>query len=263
MLHAFDAGTGAEKWAYVPNFLYANGQLDQLTNPANGLVNTVDDTPIMQDVFVGGAWKTMLVGSMRLGGRGIYALDVTDSSAPVSETAAAGKFMWEFTSQQDSDLGYTYGSANIARLRCNVAPCTGTGSPGGTWVVLVAGGYSPKTIPGQTNGNSAINAAPGVTKTTSYLWVLNAADGSVIAKIPTKTGVISYGMSTPDVVDFGLDQLDDVVVAGDLAGNLWRFDLVGSEPDQLGGRQYVPYATPVRRRAARPTATVSAANRSA
>ncbi len=232
MLHAFDAGTGAEKWAYVPNFLYANGQLDQLTNPANGLVTTVDDTPITQDVFVSGAWKTMLVGSLRLGGRGVYALDVTDSAAPPNETTASGKFMWEFTSQQDADLGYTYGSANIARLRCNVSPCKGTGSPGGTWVVLVAGGYTPRTIPGQTNGNSAINAAPGVTKTNSYLWVLNAADGSVIKKISTTTGtgIISYGMSTPDVVDFGLDQLDDIAVAGDLAGNLWRFDLSDPNP---------------------------------
>ena len=230
MLHAFDAGTGAEKWAYVPHTLFGNGQLDQLTNPANGLVSTVDDTPIIQDVFVANQWKTMLVGSLRLGGRGIYALDITDASTPVSESVAAGKFMWEFTSEQDPDLDYTYASANIARLRCNVAPCRGTGSPGGTWVVIVSSGYAPRTLPGQVNGNSAINAAPGVSRTQSYLWVLNAVDGSVIAKLATKTGVTSYGLSTPDVVDFGLDQIDDIAVAGDLAGNLWRFDLSDADP---------------------------------
>jgi type IV pilus assembly protein PilY1 len=232
MVHAFNADSGKEEWAYVPHVLYGNGQLDQLTNPANAFVPTVDSTPTTQDVFTKGAWRTMLVGSLRLGGRGIYALDVTDSD-PVTEVQAKGKFMWEFSSEQDSDLGYTYGSPNIARLACNVSPCSGvptvTGEAGGTWVVLVAGGYFPKYLPSQANGSSTTDTATGVTKTITYLWVLNASDGTVIKKIPTSSGAISYGMSTPHVVDFGLDGVDDVAVAGDLAGNLWRFDL--SDPD--------------------------------
>ncbi|MEO7103480.1 MAG: PilC/PilY family type IV pilus protein [Gemmatimonadaceae bacterium] len=235
MMHAFSADTGEEMWAYVPHSLYANGQLDQLTNPNNSLTVTIDDTPIIQDVFTSTptdstkAWRSMLVGSLRLGGRGVYALDVTKSD-PVDEGQAKTKFLWEFSSEQDPDLGYTYGSANIARISCNVSPCSGTGTPGGTWVVLVSGGYFPKTLPGQANGNSAINTAAGVTGTTTYLWVLNASDGSVIKKIPTPNGITSYGLSTPDVVDFGLDQVDDLAVAGDLAGNLWRYDLSAPDP---------------------------------
>ncbi|MDR3388342.1 MAG: PilC/PilY family type IV pilus protein [Rudaea sp.] len=252
MLHAFDAVAGTESWAYVPNLLYGNGQLDQVTNANNGVVPTVDDSPIIQDVFINGHWRTILIGSLRLGGRGIYALDVTCTSpgsatscTPSSETTAASQFLWEFSSQQDADLGYTYASTNIARIRCNVSPCKGTGTPGGTWVVLVTSGYSPVCLPAAqgsstcaANGQSVSNTAPGATTKASgptYLWVLNASDGSLIAKIPTTSGVTSYGLSTPSVVDFGLDQIDDVAVAGDLTGNVWRFDLTDPNPSNWAG----------------------------
>lgn len=244
MLHAFDAGTGIERWAYVPNLLYNNGQLVQLTNPASTLVNTVDDTPLIQDVFftTDNRWHTILIGSLRLGGRGIFALDITNGDTISSETAG-NPFLWEFTSQQDPDLGYTYATTNIARLRCNRSPCLGTSGTGGTWVVLVTSGYFPQCLPAAqgsptctANGHNMTDTAAGATSPKNagptYLWVLNAANGTVIAKIPTTSGVISYGLSTPSVVDFGLDQIDDVVVAGDLAGNLWRFDLTNPDPTQ-------------------------------
>jgi type IV pilus assembly protein PilY1 len=275
MLHAFTAGTtvgtagstiasdgGKEAWAYVPHALYANGGLSQITNPANnGLVSTVDDSPFTQDVFIkrpasasAAQWRTMLVGSLRLGGRGIFALDVSctpqtsptpPSCMPASDTAAASQFMWEFTSEQDSDLGYAYATANIARIRCNVAPCHGAATAaaptGGTWVVLVTSGDFPICLPAANgsptcvaNAHAATDAAAGATtKATgpTYLWVLNADDGSLIKKIPvSKAGSTTYGLSTPGVVDFGLDQIDDVVVAGDLAGNVWRFDVSDADP---------------------------------
>lgn len=222
MLHAFDASTGEEQWAYVPNMLYGNGQLDQLTNPKSGLVTTVDDTPIISDMFLSDKkWHTILIGSMRLGGRGIYALDITDQSKPGSDAAAAAKFKWEFTSANDADLGYTYASANTARLS------------NGKWVVLLASGYYPQKLQvnSATNGlNGTVDKAPGASANITHLWVLDANDGSVIKKFDTPIGTTSYGMSTPGVIDYGLDQIDDVAVAGDLAGNLWRFDLTDSDP---------------------------------
>jgi len=258
MLHAFDAASGSEVWGYVPNTLYANGQLVQMTNPANGgLVVSVDDSPTTQDVFIGGAWKTVLVGGLRLGGRGVYMLDVTDTSAPASESAAASKFKWEFTSTQDPDLGYSYATANIARLHCNRAPCHGLATAsapvGGTWVVLVTSGNFPVCLPAGNgsatcvaNSHSATDTANGATAAANaktYLWVLNADDGSLIAKIPTKTGYTSYGLSTPSVVDFGSDQVDDVAVAGDLAGNLWRFDLSDPDPTKWAAKTDLMFQT--------------------
>jgi type IV pilus assembly protein PilY1 len=270
MLHAFTAGNptvvtdgGKEAWAYVPHALYANGALDQVGNPSNnGLVATVDDSPIVQDVFIkrplsasAPQWRTMLIGSMRLGGRGIFALDVTctpqtaptqPSCTPATDTIAKDQFMWEFTSEDDPDLGYGYATANIARIRCNTGRCHGPISlpdisVGGTWVVLVTSGDFPICLPAANgsptcvgNNHSATDNAAGATTKASgptYLWVLNADDGSQIAKIPVnKSGITTYGLSTPAVVDFGLDQIDDVVVAGDLAGNVWRFDLTDPNP---------------------------------
>ncbi|HMM56791.1 MAG TPA: PilC/PilY family type IV pilus protein [Rudaea sp.] len=223
MMHAFDALTGDEVWAYVPNMLYGNGQLAQTTNPSNTLIASVDDTPVIRDVFLSTdkKWHTILLGSMRLGGRGIYALDISDQSNPADETAAAGKFMWEFTNLNDADLGYTYSSANVARLH------------NGKWVVLVASGYFPQKlqVASSTYGkNSTPDTAPASTSGITHLWILDAADGSVISKIDTPSSISSYGLSTPVLTDFGLDQIDDVAVAGDLAGNLWRFDLTNTDP---------------------------------
>jgi type IV pilus assembly protein PilY1 len=157
---------------------------------------------------------------MRLGGRGIYALDITDQSTPASETAAAGKFLWEFTSANDSDLGYTYASTNIARLH------------NGRWVVLLTSGYFPQKLQVQsaTYGNNATpDTAAAASSGVTHMWVLDAQTGAKIAKIDTPSTITSYGLSTPTVVDFGLDQIGDVSVAGDLAGNLWRFDLSNSD----------------------------------
>jgi type IV pilus assembly protein PilY1 len=230
MLHAFDADTGSEVWAYVPNMLYGNGQLDQTTNPSGTLTTTVDDTPIISDVFFptdsgdatkGGVWHTILVGGMRLGGRGIYALDITDQSTPSNESDAAGKFLWEFSSANDSDLGYTYASTNIARLH------------NGRWVVLLTSGYFPQQLQVQSatyGANLTPDTATASKAGVTHMWVLDAQTGAVIRKLDTPSTVTSYSLSTPNVVDFGLDQIGDVSIAGDLAGNLWRFDLSNSDP---------------------------------
>jgi type IV pilus assembly protein PilY1 len=227
MLHAFDAVNGKEVWAYVPNMLYGNGQLSQTTNPANSLVPSVDDTPVTSDVFFGGKWHTILVGSMRLGGRGIYALDITDQSDPGSESAAAGKFMWEFTNLDDEDLGYTYASTNVARLA------------NGKWAVLLTSGYFPDClqVPTATHGvpsslNCLSDEATAAKADVTHMWVLDAETGAVIRKIDTPSSVTSYGLSTPNVEAGSGSNVAAVSLAGDLAGNLWRFDLSNKDPAQ-------------------------------
>lgn len=242
MLHAFDADTGAESWAYVPNLLIHNGRLAKSTIRESGLTPGVDSRPREADVFVDGSWRTILLGSMRLGGRGIYVLDVTEP-AMESETSAAGSggvVMWEFTSgdtaSTDSDgpcvagsrscasLGYTYDSANVARLHYQ-----------NKWVAVVSSGYFP------SNADAA--AAPGdrleaAAKRTSLL-VIDLESGTLIREIPTSdapqdrpSGFKTFGLSTPMVYDLASDEVDDLVYAGDLAGNLWRFDLSSENIDE-------------------------------
>ena len=101
MLHAFDAATGAESWAYVPGLVFPG--LSELASPNYQHRFYVDGTPTVGDVDFNNAggstgtpdWHTILVGGLRQGGKGYYALDVTSPDA-ADETTAAGKVLWEF-----------------------------------------------------------------------------------------------------------------------------------------------------------------------
>lgn len=215
MLHAFSATDGAERWAYVPNILFSNYGLSKVTNVSAGLVTTVDDQPLVYDAFINGSWKTVLVGTMRLGGRGVYALDITRPDG-VSEQSSS-TVLWEYsnTSAGGGNLGYTYGSQNIARLK------------NGKWVVLVSSGYFPK--------DALDPASQSLSAARTSLLVLDLATGALIREIPTSSApqfgtTTTFGLSTPAVYDLGSDQIDDLAVAGDLAGNLWRFDLSDPAP---------------------------------
>ena len=216
MIHALDVSSptngGPERWAFIPDAVYRNlWFLSKKDKPA--YFPTVDSTPISRDVFFNGPWHTLLVGGLRLGGRGIYALDVTNPVA--SSGADAGKkVLWEFNSSASNgaNLGYTFGQPNIGRLS------------NGRWVVLVPAGYFPydSTYPG--------NNAAAASNTYSSLFVLDAETGAVLAeyKTPTLVGstkIESWGLASPVMGDYNNDQIDDVAFAGDLAGNLWRFDL--------------------------------------
>jgi type IV pilus assembly protein PilY1 len=125
MMHAFDAGsgfsgtlgTGEERWAYVPREVAPS--LSALTNPNFEYTPFVDTTPVVRDVFIGDRWRTLLVGGLRRGGQGIYALDIT--SPNVTEADAADVVLWEFSDDHPTEasaaqLGYTFGRPNISRL---------------------------------------------------------------------------------------------------------------------------------------------------
>jgi type IV pilus assembly protein PilY1 len=238
------ANEGQEAWAFVPRAVYAN--LGNLTNKSNfQFLPTVDATPVSRDVFFSSDknWHTILAGGVGLGGRGVYGLDITDPSA-FSES----KVLWEFDADmtpdstctavqgnvvdttigcRGTDLGFTVAQPNVGRLS------------NGHWVVLVPNGYFPDCgtpdFPTATNAScSAIaDQAPKDSAGNPYsaLFVLDAQTGKVIAelKTPSITGVTSFGLSKPVMGDYNSDQVDDVAFAGDVQGNLWRFDM--SDPD--------------------------------
>jgi type IV pilus assembly protein PilY1 len=247
MLHAFDASlactatdssgkcltygpaqsatAGLEMWAYVPRAVYGN--LGTLTSKsAFSFVQTVNGSPITRDVFFAkdNKWHTILVGGLRLGGRGVYALDITDPTN-VSEATAASSVLWEFDSDSTQvaagagDLGFTYGQPNIGRLA------------NGQWVVLIPSGYLPdctKDHAPTCPTSVSVNKYASGTKFSS-LFVLNAETGAFIAELKTPDGTDSFGLTSPVLGDYQSDQIDDVAYAGDLEGNLWRFDLTGTD----------------------------------
>lgn len=195
MLHGFNAATGVELMAYMPNAVYP--QLTALTdvsfNTSHRLIN--DGAPRAMDAYIG-TWRTILVGSLGGGGKGVYALDVSDP-----DNFSADDVMWEFTSADDSNMGVAIPSPTIARLAND------------KWVAIVANGY-----------NSGGNAE---------LFVLDLETGAIIREIDTGVGG-DNGLSNPTPVDVDGDRITDFVYAGDLKGNMWKFDLSSSNPASWG-----------------------------
>jgi type IV pilus assembly protein PilY1 len=197
-LHGFDSLTGEELFAYMPSELtkpaagtdYA--QINTLMTPDYNHRYFVDGTPTVGDAYIDGAWKTILVGTMGVGGKTVFALDISDP-----DNFSASDVLWEFT---DTELGYGVDAPQIARLKS------------GKWVAIFGNGYN-------TNSNK------------SAMFVVDLKDGSLIARLDTGVGGNSTpnGMATPAVL---VDQSTGTAKAaygGDLQGNLWRADLTASD----------------------------------
>ena len=186
-LHGFDANTGVELFAYIPNdFL---GSLGTLAAEEYDRRYFVDGTPHVSDAYIDNEWKTILIGSLGAGGKSLFALDITDP-----DNFTKDNVMWEF---KHADLGYTFAEPTIARLK------------NGTWVVIVGNGY---------NSNSS----------TAKLLVIDLKTGALLKSIDTQVGgVEANGLSSAAILrgSENGNTFASQVYAGDLLGNLWKFDL--------------------------------------
>lgn len=207
MLHAFSALTGRELFAYVPSAVYEN--LPGLTRLDFVHRYFVDSTPMVGDIETSsGNWATYLVGGLGAGGRGYYALDITNQStfASTPEDSLATMPKWEFTSAQDADLGYTFNEPALNPVTgafMQIAKVADASVEKGVWRVIVGNGY------GSTDGKA-------------ILFMLNAVTGTASTKLQASAGP-SNGLSTPTPVDTDLDGLVDTIYAGDLLGNMHKF----------------------------------------
>lgn len=213
MLHGFEAATGEEKIAYVPNAVYPN--LSKLTGQSYAHRFYVDGTPMVNDIQVAsGAWKTVLVGGLNWGGRAFYALDITTPGA-FSEANAANIVMWEFSNANDGDLGYTH-------VQPTYPPFKGSSQQiakmyNGKWALIVNNGYN------SNDGKAALFIF--FLDRSGSSWTL----GTDYIKLVADAGP-SNGLSTPLPFDIDGDGLVDFVYAGDLKGNLWKFDVTNASP---------------------------------
>lgn len=211
MLHALNGLTGQELFAYVPAGLYAT--LPQLMTTNYDHRYYVDGDPTVGDAYfalgsANAAWHSVLIGTTAAGGSSVFALDVTDPTA-----FSADKVLWEITPKTRcssdpadttqpgcfADLGYTFGKGTVGRMQ------------DGTWVAIFANGYESATRK-------------------AVLYIVNVATGVLIKKIETcgstdSSCLAGYnGLSSPTVI-FDSNRTIIAAYAGDLKGNLWKFDL--------------------------------------
>jgi type IV pilus assembly protein PilY1 len=221
-LHAFNADTGAEVFAYYPKAVFSDEEdlgLHWLADPDYDHRYYVDIEPAVAEVYTNTAnstattWRTLLVGGLRGGGRAMYAIDVskpsqfTDESDNADATGVASNILWEFT---HPDLGYTYSKPTIAKLN------------DGRWAAIFGNGYNPTGT--DATGQAAL-FIKYLDNNTPSEYVIYTKAGKITNGDCENAGSNCNGLSTPAVVDLGADRVADRVYAGDLLGNLWAFDL--------------------------------------
>lgn len=194
MLHALkidSSGTSAvEEFAFIPMGVYSN--LADLTAPGYSHQYYVDGSPTVGDAYIDDVWNTSSGAAWRtvlIGttAAGGKSIFALDITDP--ENFDAGDVMWEFT---DADLGYTFGEPVLARMAND------------KWGVIFGNGYD------STSG-------------LAYLYIVDAETGTLIKKIATNADTAN-GLSSPAVI-VNSERVVTTVYAGDLRGNLWKFDL--------------------------------------
>jgi len=210
---------GIEMFAYVPRALFQGPNntpnvdgLASLGNPNFVHHYMVNATPSVYDVDfnkTSGAsgtssdWRSILIGGLGKGGKSYYAIDVTDPTAWTTETAVAGKVLWEFsnsTTGMSGELGYTFGDPVVVKTKKY------------GWVVIFPSGYD------NANGQG-------------YLLFVNPKTGALLERVGTGVGSVTASAGLAQANAFVVDATDgtaDAVYAGDLLGNLWRFDVTAA-----------------------------------
>jgi type IV pilus assembly protein PilY1 len=261
LLRGIALETGTELFAYVPRPLF--GKLTTLTQPGYGSdpqhTNFVDGPIAEGDAYFGGAgtWNSVVVGALGAGAQAVYAIR-SPSLDDGSDVDATKIHLWDFTDRDDPDLGYVFGKPAIVRVLMSDDSIR--------WVAVFGNGYSSSQDdgarpagcddPNQDSGSSACGRA--------VLYVVDIETGRLIAKLDTQSGRSDdprhpndvsaqepNGLAQPTVVGRvltdsdgnplgGGDPIATIAYAGDLFGNLWRFNLTRLSANSTAG------PTPVR-----------------
>ena len=194
MLHAFGNNAGTEYFAYVPKAVVP--KLYKLSESPYTHQYYVDGPNAETDAFLDGAWKNVLLGTTGAGAKAVYAMDVTTPTA-----MDASKVLWEVS---DSTTGF----ANLGHVLYDIqaGKVDATGAPNDDWVGVFGNGV------GSTSGNAS-------------LFVVNLKTGALLREFV----VDSSGSNGLGGVRLVRDATQKIVgaYAGDLKGNVWKFDLTG------------------------------------
>lgn len=199
-IHAFNATTGQELWSIVPSQVMSKmWKLADLTYPTSH--DFFVDGPIsVSDAQIGGNWRTVLISGMGAGSKGYVAIDVTNPNSPVP--------LWEFCttagacSRTDNELGLTFGNPIITKRSFD-----------GQWVAYLSAGYDNATGRG-------------------VVYEVSLATGATLRKLVTGTGTPASPAGVAKINtfydNFSQNNTATILYAGDLDGNVWKWDLTNS-----------------------------------
>lgn len=211
MLHAFDAQEGVELFAYVPDALMP--VLSGLTSPVAAHRAYVDGPAMAAEAWSGDRWRTVLVSAMGGGAQGVFALDVSDP----------GHFdgaLWEFTDRDDTMMGNVTTPPQIARFQTRPGVIR--------YFVVVASGLNSGATDGHrsSSGKGALFLL-ALDKPPDAPWRLNTNYFRI--QTPVADTSLANALSAPVLAADG-EGVVRYAYAGDLQGNLWRFDFAGRAP---------------------------------
>ena len=243
LLHAFDARTGSELFAYLPQALLHAAAAAASTHYSPGPL--LDGAAATAEVLASGHWKTVLVSGMGGGAQGVFALDITDPARFAQDGA-----LWEFTDRDDRLMGNVRAPPAFARINMGGKQ----GAPAYRDFAIVANGYNNHASDGKDTTAPAAAAAIfllALDKAPGTPWLLGsnyfrlkvpvAGSGGSDDGHDTDAGAdaMSRALGPPAVVPGG-DGALAYIYAGDLQGNIWRLDMAGGPPWKEGaGRKLV------------------------
>jgi type IV pilus assembly protein PilY1 len=216
MLHSFDAATGDEQWAFIPNSLLKNLKF---MVPAHTYY--VDSSPKVADVWFNSSptdgtksedeWKTILICGLRKGGKNYFALDITDTLNP--------KYLWEFPKPTDAatllKVGQSWSEPAIGRIKIEVGDELYE-----RWVAFIGGGFDYTDNKGKS------------------FYVVDIKSGDVIKEFSGTEGMNYSLAAPPTAVDTNTDGYVDKIYIGDLGGQMWVFDLSFDEKNKKSNSQW-------------------------
>ncbi|MCK5725720.1 MAG: hypothetical protein KAH22_02700 [Thiotrichaceae bacterium] len=212
LLHALNADTGEELFSYI-----ADASLGKITIISDRKYGCQGDDCLLHEYLADGLgnlgdayfdeqWHSLLVNTLGIGGKAVYALDV---STPAEFSAK--NVLWEISTTQSPDnndlftehLGLSHQKVNIVRLQS------------GRWAAIFGNGYL-------SFGQQAV------------LFVVDIETGRLIRMLETHNGGLDLpnGLSATTAIDADDNGSVDTVYAGDLLGHLWAFDLSSSDSSE-------------------------------
>jgi len=237
ILHAFRASDGEELWGYIPPIVFEN--LERIPSSKANTTNSVygvDGSPVVKDIFFDDTgtgtkrWRTVLISGVGAGGKGFFALDITDIDNPKHLFAIQNDFTNSIVKYWDSNetlqqygyaggsiisdfdyrkLGETWSTPRIIKIKVN-------GSE--KWVAVFGAGFNGATNPNYGSAVFVVDIENGG-KLLKKIDIADLSSSNIVNSLPADLRVITAN---------GTDKADYIgamVYASDIEGKITKINL--------------------------------------